>query len=64
LWRAVGLKRISEADAEEALEAWNDMRIEMHGLSWAQTAQALNIACDLDQRKIPSSKIRAWKLYV
>jgi len=48
LWRAVGLKRISEADAEEALEALNDMRIELHELSWAQTAQALSIACDLD----------------
>jgi len=48
LWRAVGLKRISEADAKEALEALSDMRIELRELSWAQTAEALSIACDLD----------------
>jgi len=48
LWRAVGLKRISEADAKEALEALNDMRIELHELDWAQSAEALSIACDLD----------------
>lgn len=48
LWRATRLCRISEADAEEALRALGDMRIELHELSWAQTAQALSIACDLD----------------
>jgi predicted nucleic acid-binding protein len=48
LWRATRLKRISEADAKEALKALNDMRIELHYLNWAQTAQALSIACDLD----------------
>lgn len=48
LWRATKLKRISEADAKEALKALNDMRIELHELDWAQTAQALSIACDLD----------------
>jgi len=48
LWRATRLKRISEADAKEALKALNDMRIELHKLNWAQSAEALNIACDLD----------------
>lgn len=48
LWRATKPKRISEADAKEALKALNDMRIELHELNWAQTAQALSIACDLD----------------
>jgi len=48
LWRAIRLKRISEADAKEALEALNDMRIELHELNWAQAAQSLSIACDLD----------------
>jgi len=48
LWRAIRLNRISEADAEEALRALNDIRIELHKLNWAQSAQALSIACDLD----------------
>jgi len=47
LWKATRLKRISEADAKEALKALNDMRIELHDVSWAQSAQALGIACDL-----------------
>jgi len=48
LWRAAGLKRISEADAREALKALNDMGIELHELNWSQAAEALSIACDLD----------------
>lgn len=48
LWRATGLKRISEADAGEALEALNDMRIGLYELTWERAAQALSIACDLD----------------
>jgi len=48
LWRAVKLGRISEEDAQEALEALNDMRIELHELNWAQISQGLSIACKLD----------------
>jgi len=48
LWRATGLKRISEVDAREALKALNDMGIELHELNWSQAAEALGIACDLD----------------
>jgi len=48
LWRAIKLERISEEDAEEALEALNDMRIELHGVTWAQASQELDIACKLD----------------
>jgi len=48
LWRATGVKRISEADAKEALKALNDMRIELHELDWSQAAEAVSIACDLD----------------
>ena len=47
-WRATKLNRISAADAKEALKALNDIRIEVHELDWAQTAQVLDIACDLN----------------
>lgn len=47
-WRAIKLNRISETDAKEALNALNDIRIELHELNWAQIAQALGIACDLN----------------
>ena len=47
-WRATKLKRISETDAKEALKALNDIRIELHELNWAQTAEALSIACNLN----------------
>ena len=48
LWKATKLNRISDEDAKEALRALNDMRIELQELNWDQSAQALNIACDLD----------------
>ena len=48
LWRAVKLKRLSEEDAQEALKALNDMRIELHELDWAQASQGLEIACKLN----------------
>jgi len=48
LWRAIKLGRISEEDAQEALKALNDMRIELHELNWAQVSQGLSIACKLD----------------
>ena len=48
LWRAIKLERISEKDAKQALEALNDMRIELHGTNWAQASQELSIACKLD----------------
>lgn len=48
LWRAIKLERISEKDAEEAVNALNDMRIELHETNWTQACQELNIACNLD----------------
>ena len=48
LWRAIKLERISEVDAEEALRALKDMRIELYESDWAQVSEGLGIACDLD----------------
>lgn len=48
LWRATKLKRLSQQDAQEALKALNDMKIELHELGWVQIAQALEIACKLN----------------
>ena len=48
LWRAVKLGRIIEEDAQEALKALNDMRIELHESDWVQASQGLSIACKLD----------------
>ena len=48
LWRAVKLGRIVEEDAQDALEALNDMGIELHELNWTQISQELSIACKLD----------------
>jgi predicted nucleic acid-binding protein len=48
LWRAVKLGRIVEEDAQDALEALNDMRIELHELNWTEISQGLRIACKLD----------------
>ena len=45
LWRATKLKRLSQQDAQKALNALNDMKIELHQLDWAQAAQTLEIAC-------------------
>jgi predicted nucleic acid-binding protein len=45
LWRATKLKRLSQEDAQEALNALNDMKIELYQLDWAQAAQSLEIAC-------------------
>lgn len=47
LWKAVKLGRISEGDAKEALLALDNLKIELHELSWSQTAEALGIACEL-----------------
>jgi len=47
LWKAIKQDRISEEDAKEALMALDDLKIELHELSWAQTAKALGIACEL-----------------
>lgn len=46
-WKAIKLGRISEADAKDALTALDDLKIELHELSWTQTAKALGIACEL-----------------
>ena len=48
LWRAVKLRRLAEEDAQEALKALNDMRIELHEIDWAQASQGLEIACKLN----------------
>ncbi len=45
LWRATKLKRLLQEDAQEALKALNDMKIQLHEMQWAQAAQALEIAC-------------------
>jgi len=48
LWKATKLKRLSQQDSQEALNALNDMKIELHELDWAQAAQTLEIACKYD----------------
>jgi predicted nucleic acid-binding protein len=48
LWRAVKLRRLTEADAVEALKSMNDMRIELYNLDWAQASETLEIACKLN----------------
>jgi predicted nucleic acid-binding protein len=45
LWRATKLKRLSQEDAKEALNALNDMKIVLYELDWAAAAQSLAIAC-------------------
>jgi predicted nucleic acid-binding protein len=45
LWRATKLKRLSQEDAQEALNALNDMKINLYTLDWASAAQSLAIAC-------------------
>ena len=45
LWRATKLKRLSQEDAKEALNALNDMKIILYELDWAAAAQSLVIAC-------------------
>ena len=48
LWRAVKLGRISEEDAQEALNALNDMKIKLYELDWTEISQGLSTACKLD----------------
>ena len=48
LWRAVKLKRLSLDDAQEALKALNDMKIDFQELDWAAAAQVMEIACKLN----------------
>lgn len=48
LWRAVKLERITEEDAQIALEALSDIRIERHEIDWIQVSQGLSLACKLD----------------
>lgn len=45
LWRATKLKRLSQEDAKEALNALNDMKIVLYELDWAAATQSLVIAC-------------------
>ena len=48
LWRAVKLGRVSENDAKEALEALEDMKIELYEFGWTEASQGLSIASRLD----------------
>ena len=48
LWRAVKLKRLSEEDAQDALKALDDMKLELEQFDGAQTSQALKTACKLN----------------
>jgi predicted nucleic acid-binding protein len=48
LWSAVKLRRITEEDAQKALRALSDMKIELHEVDWVQVSQGLRIACKLD----------------
>ena len=48
LWRATKLGRITETDAQDALEALNDMRIQLSELTWTQVSKGLGIACKLE----------------
>jgi len=48
LWKAVKHEKIAEKDAREAMEALNDMGIELHETNWAKACQELKIACSLD----------------
>jgi predicted nucleic acid-binding protein len=48
LRRAINLERISEKDAQEALEALGDMKIELQETNWIQASDELNIACKLN----------------
>jgi predicted nucleic acid-binding protein len=45
LWRATKLKRLSQEDAKEALNALNDMKIILCESDWMMAAQSLAIAC-------------------
>ena len=45
--KAVNLRRISIADAKEALEALADLGLDLHHQSWSQVAQVLGVARDL-----------------
>jgi predicted nucleic acid-binding protein len=48
LWNAVKLKRLSEADSQEALQTLGDENIALYELTWLETSEVLNIACELD----------------
>jgi len=48
LWIAIKHERISEKDAKEAMNALNDMRIELCETNWAQASLGLDVACSLD----------------
>jgi len=46
LWRGVKLERISVEDAQEALKALGDMRIELCELDWVHVSEGLRVACE------------------
>jgi len=46
LWRAVKLGRISVEDAQEALKALGDLRIEICELDWVRVSEGLRVACE------------------
>jgi predicted nucleic acid-binding protein len=47
LWKAVKRNRISQKDAQEALQTLNDVNIQLVVVDWAQASEVLEIACKL-----------------
>ncbi len=45
--KAVSLRRISIADAKDALEALGELGLDLHHQSWSRMAQVLGVARDL-----------------
>ena len=45
--RAVKQGRMAESDAKEALEALDDLGVELHDVSWSLVARVLSVACEL-----------------
>jgi predicted nucleic acid-binding protein len=48
LWKGIKLKRLSEEDCREALEALANASIAIYEIEWQQAPDVLDIACKLD----------------
>jgi len=48
LWKGIKLKRLSEEDCREALEALANASIAIYELEWQRASDVLDIACKLD----------------
>jgi predicted nucleic acid-binding protein len=48
LWKAVKLKRLTEEDSHESLQALLHMNIALNELDWLQTLETINVAYKLD----------------